>query len=120
MLSLDHLRPTLRDIAAGLRDGSMTSVGLMRELITRADRLHPALGAYQLRFDESALSAAAAADDELSSGRDRGPLHGIPIAIKGIIAVAEGPTTAGSLIHDPAWAGRATLPWSAVYATPER
>jgi aspartyl-tRNA(Asn)/glutamyl-tRNA(Gln) amidotransferase subunit A len=53
------------------------------------------------------MAAAARADAELAAGTDRGPLHGIPCAVKDIIAMAEGPTTAQSLILDPAWgAGR--------------
>ena len=60
-----------------------------------------------MRFDEQALAAASAADDELTAGRDRGPLHGIPVGIKDGIAVADGPTTANSLVLDRTWgAGR--------------
>ena len=44
---------------------------------------------------------------ELGAGDDRGPLHGIPLGIKDIIATSEGPTTAQSLVVDPSWfAGR--------------
>src|SRR5690606_35063792 len=59
------------------------------------------------RYDEAALEAAQRADTELASGRDRGPLHGIPVGIKDILACREGPTTAQSLVYDPEWyAGR--------------
>ena len=40
---------------------------------------------------------------EPQAGTDRGPLHGIPIGIKDIIATDEGPTQAQSLAQDPAW-----------------
>jgi aspartyl-tRNA(Asn)/glutamyl-tRNA(Gln) amidotransferase subunit A len=40
---------------------------------------------------------------ELAAGVDRGPLHGIPIGVKDILAAPEGPTTAQSLILDRTW-----------------
>ena len=43
------------------------------------------------------------ADAELASGLDRGPLHGIPLGIKDIIATVDAPTTANSRVLDPAW-----------------
>ncbi|WP_216895278.1 amidase [Nocardia alni] len=94
---------TLTDAAEGLRAGTVTSVDLTRAAIAAADQLDDAVGCYLARFDEYALERAAAADAELAAGRDRGPLHGIPFGVKDIIAMAEGPTTAQSLILDPAW-----------------
>jgi aspartyl-tRNA(Asn)/glutamyl-tRNA(Gln) amidotransferase subunit A len=104
---MDDARPTLDQAAAALRDGSLTSVALTERLLARADALDPKLGAWQSRFDEAALARAALADAELADGNDLGPLHGIPLAVKDIIATSEGPTTAGSLVLDPEWgAGR--------------
>jgi aspartyl-tRNA(Asn)/glutamyl-tRNA(Gln) amidotransferase subunit A len=100
---MTKLRPTLSEAAAALRDGALTSVGLTEGLIARADLLDECLGTYQSRSDASALDAARRADTELEAGVDRGPLHGIPIGIKDVIAVADGPTTAGSLVLDPDW-----------------
>ncbi|MBF8193451.1 amidase [Nonomuraea sp. K274] len=102
-----HPPVTLTDAAAALRAGDVTSVALTEHAIAQADRLDGELGTYLARFDETALAAAGKADEELAAGVDRGPLHGIPFGVKDIIAVAEGPTTAQSLILDPAWgAGR--------------
>ncbi|UBU17495.1 amidase [Nonomuraea gerenzanensis] len=98
---------TLSDAATALRGGEVTSVALTEEALARADRLDGELGTYLARFDDSALRAAKQADQELAAGVDRGPLHGIPFGVKDIIAAAEGPTTAQSLVLDPAWgAGR--------------
>ncbi|WP_036567183.1 amidase [Nocardia sp. BMG51109] len=94
---------TLTDAAAALRAGTVTSVDLTRSAIAAADRLDDPLGCYLSRFDEYALERAAAADAEFAAGHDRGPLHGIPFGVKDILAVAEGPTTAQSLILDPEW-----------------
>ncbi|KWF32763.1 amidase [Burkholderia diffusa] len=95
---------TLTDAAAALRDGGTTSRGLTEAALAVADRTDAEIGIYLARFDEHALAAADRADAELAQGLDRGPLHGIPIGVKDIIAVAEGPTTAQSLILDRAWA----------------
>jgi aspartyl-tRNA(Asn)/glutamyl-tRNA(Gln) amidotransferase subunit A len=98
---------TLTEAAAALRAGELTSVQLTEAAIARAGRLDGELGAYLARFDDYALAAAAAADTELAAGADRGPLHGIPCGVKDILAMAEGPTTAQSLILDRSWgAGR--------------
>ncbi len=94
---------TITDAAAALRAGELTSVELTAACFAVADRLDPTLGTYIVRYDESALAAAATADAELASGLDRGPLHGIPLGIKDIIATAEGPTTGNSVVNDPQW-----------------
>ncbi|MGV0044940.1 amidase [Mycobacterium colombiense] len=94
---------TIAEVATRLRNGSLTSVTLTAAALTRADQLDPAVGAYVTRFDDYALDRAALADAELAAGRDRGPLHGIPVAIKDLLAMREGPTTAQSLVLDPAW-----------------
>ncbi|ARX88056.1 hypothetical protein SMD44_07543 [Streptomyces alboflavus] len=98
---------TLSETALALRAGTVTSVGLTEAAIAAADRHDGALGVYLARFDERARAAALRADEELARGLDRGPLHGIPFGVKDTIAVADGPTTAQSLVHDRAWwAGR--------------
>ena len=94
---------TVTEAAARLRAGEITSVELTRRCIDAADRLDGDLGTYIVRFDDEALAAAARADAELAAGTDRGPLHGIPVGMKDILAMAEGPTTAQSLVLDPAW-----------------
>jgi hypothetical protein len=99
-----HAEPAL-ELADQFED-----LGLDTTLLERADRLDPVLGTYIVRFDEAALSAAAALDAELAAGVDRGPLHGVPLGIKDIIATDDGPTTAQSLILDPAWGSQGDAP----------
>src|SRR4051794_28831565 len=96
---------TLTDAAAALRAGRVSSVDLTASLLSRADRVDPDIGTYLARFDEAALAAARRADEELAAGVDRGPLHGIPLGIKDIIATSEGPTTAQSLVLDRSFGG---------------
>ncbi|MFI0357660.1 amidase [Actinomadura sp. 9N407] len=101
---------TLTEAAEALRQGTVTSVGLTERALATADRLDGTLGTYLARFDEAALAAAERADRELAQGTDRGPLHGVPFGVKDIIAMAEGPTTAQSLVLDPAWGAGGDAP----------
>ncbi|HEY0688885.1 MAG TPA: amidase [Kribbella sp.] len=94
---------TIKDAAAALRDGSLTSTALTQEILDRTTALNPALGAYVEITAEAALEQAGAADAALASGDDRGPLQGIPLAIKDIIAMKGAPTTANSRVLAPDW-----------------
>lgn len=103
-MSRSDTRPwTIESAAAALRAGEVTSVELTAGAQAAADRLDPQLGTWLARFDQSALDRAAQADAELAAGTDLGPLHGIPLGIKDILATDEGPTTAQSLVLDPTW-----------------
>ncbi|QKW34033.1 amidase [Actinomadura sp. NAK00032] len=84
---------TLADLGQGLRSGKETA----RDLVARAlDSVDPDLNAFAALDPEGAAVAAERADEELASGTDRGPLHGIPVAVKDIIDVAGLPTGMGS------------------------
>ncbi len=101
---------TIQEAGIALRNGTTTSVALVEAAIARADAMDAEVGTYIVRTDDSALAAAKIADDELSDGIDRGPLHGIPMGIKDIISTADAPTTAQSLILDPAWGEQGDAP----------
>ena len=98
---------TIGEAAARLRNGSLSSRELVAAALARADAADEYVGALLARFDETALVRAEAADRELAGGRDLGPLHGIPVGIKDILAAAEGPTTGQSLtLEADHWLGR--------------
>ena len=107
-MSLPENPLTLTAAAAALRAGAITSRALTEAAIAVADRARRAGSAATCTGSTTcALAAADRADAELAAGVDRGPLHGIPFGVKDIIAMAEGPTTAQSLVLDRAWgAGR--------------
>ncbi|MCU1504666.1 MAG: Amidase [Ilumatobacteraceae bacterium] len=94
---------TVTDAAEQLRAGTITSVELTTVMLERADLLDGQLGAYVTRLDEQAMDAAGQADKDFAAGIDKSPYQGIPIGIKDILATIDGPTTANSLILDPAW-----------------
>lgn len=91
---------TIQEAARALRSGGVTSVELVDRAIEAADALDESLGVFISRFDDTARERAREADAELTSGRDRGPLHGIPIGVKDVVATREGPTTCQSLISN--------------------
>ncbi|HVW41694.1 MAG TPA: amidase [Amycolatopsis sp.] len=94
---------TIETTSVALRRREVSSVELVRAALERADAVDGRLGAYLSRFDETALAAAARADADFAAGVDRGPLQGIPVGIKDNMFVTDGPTTAQSLVRDPAW-----------------
>lgn len=106
---------TISEAGTRLRNGSLTSVALTEQALTRSESLNPALGGYTAITREPALAQAAVADAELAAGKDLGPLHGIPLAVKDIIDLAGTPTTANSELHDndPSWQHRADATVSA-------
>ncbi|HEY2925182.1 MAG TPA: amidase [Candidatus Eisenbacteria bacterium] len=84
------------DVAARFRRGSLTPSDLTEELLERIAAENPLLNAYYQVFEAGARESAAAATRELRAGRDRGPLHGIPVAVKDLFDVAGHVTTAGA------------------------
>ena len=94
---------TIHEAARELREGRLTSVALTTRLLARTDVLDARLGTFVARFDETALAAAQQADADFSAGTDRGPLQGIPLGIKDIIAAREGATTACSKVLPSDW-----------------
>jgi aspartyl-tRNA(Asn)/glutamyl-tRNA(Gln) amidotransferase subunit A len=100
------LPATLVEAGEALRSGRLSAVALTQELLARAKATQDTIAAFITITEETALAAAQQADTELRSGTDRGPLHGIPLGIKDIIATSDAPTTANSRVLDPAWGNR--------------
>ena len=86
-----------------LRSGATTSVELTGSALDGIARVDDRLNAFVLVDRDGALAAAEAADALLRSGRDNGPLTGIPVGVKDIIHMAGLPTRCGS----PAFSDRA-------------
>ncbi|WP_436774015.1 amidase [Yinghuangia sp. YIM S09857] len=84
--------------ADALATGKVSSVELVTALLARADAVDPGLGVYLARFDDTAAAAAREADQARAHGDVRGPLHGVPVTLKDLIASREGPTTAHSAV----------------------
>ena len=79
-----------------LRKGSLSPVELTTECLARIEKLNPKLNAFITVTAESALAEARQAEAEIQRGDWRGPLHGIPLALKDLIDTAGVRTTAAS------------------------
>jgi len=75
-----------------------SSVELVRACLDRITRHDRELGAFITLTSDSALDEARRADADLANGVDRGPLHGIPVALKDLYDTAGVRTTGGSRI----------------------
>src|ERR1041385_286220 len=87
---------TIPEMQAALREGRVTSHDLvaqsLQRIATYEDKLHAAI-----TVNPNALKEADERDRERAAGKIRGPLHGIPIAIKDNIHTTDMPTTGGAL-----------------------
>jgi aspartyl-tRNA(Asn)/glutamyl-tRNA(Gln) amidotransferase subunit A len=87
---------TLAQASGSVRAKAVTSVDLTHACLTRIEKLQPLLNAYITVTGDEALRAARMLDVELQRGKWRGPLHGIPLALKDNIDTAGVRTTGAS------------------------
>jgi Asp-tRNA(Asn)/Glu-tRNA(Gln) amidotransferase A subunit family amidase len=101
---------TIAKLAELIRTRQVTSVELTRMYLGRLERFDADVHVVVTLLEDVALRQAARADRELAAGRYRGPLHGIPYALKDLFAVAGYPTTWGAVANgfEP-MAGTATV-----------
>jgi aspartyl-tRNA(Asn)/glutamyl-tRNA(Gln) amidotransferase subunit A len=90
--------PTIAEAGRRLRSGETTATELLATALERAHRTEAQLHAYLTIDREGASQAAAQADADLADGVDRGPLQGIPVALKDNMCTRGLETTAGSQI----------------------
>jgi aspartyl-tRNA(Asn)/glutamyl-tRNA(Gln) amidotransferase subunit A len=89
---------SLADAAELLRGRKVSPVELTNACLARIERLNPVLNAFITVTADQALVDARAAEADIARGRRRGPLHGIPIALKDLFDTAGVKTTAGSAV----------------------
>jgi Asp-tRNA(Asn)/Glu-tRNA(Gln) amidotransferase A subunit family amidase len=87
---------TVAGIGRALREGSISCVEILEKCLAQVDEWEPKVHAWVVLDRDGAIKQARGLDDELKTGHDRGPLHGIPIGIKDIIDVAGLPTACGA------------------------
>jgi aspartyl-tRNA(Asn)/glutamyl-tRNA(Gln) amidotransferase subunit A len=86
----------LSEASDALRRRETTSLDLTEATLQRIATTEPVVHAYALVLAERARRAAYAADREIAQGRWRGPLHGIPVAVKDLCYMQDLPNEAGS------------------------
>src|SRR5712691_5926375 len=90
----------IREIAEQFRKGSLSPVELTTDCLARIERLNPKLNAFITVTAESAMAQARQAEAEIRRGEWRGPLHGVPLALKDLIDTVGIRTTAASSLFE--------------------
>ena len=91
---------TITQAADSIRTGAVSAVELMETLLARSRALDPELRVWETLDEDAALDAARSAQSEMESTSPRGPLHGVPIAVKDIFNTKGVRTASGSPIYD--------------------
>ncbi len=94
------LPSTIEGLADAFRSRQLTSADVTAHCLQVIAARNPSLNAFIDVFADEALQAARDADVEMGRGRYRGPLHGVPVALKDLIDVAGRRTTAASRVRD--------------------
>jgi aspartyl-tRNA(Asn)/glutamyl-tRNA(Gln) amidotransferase subunit A len=94
MISVDPFA-TLSELAPLIRSGRISSLSLVEAALDRIGRHDGVLKAF-VHLSETARDNARRADAEIKAGQWRGPLHGIPVAIKDNYLTRDMPTRAGT------------------------
>lgn len=99
-VSEDLAALTLAEAAARVRAGSVTPTQLTEACLARIQTYNPKLNAFITVLRDQAMAQARALDAEQRAGKLRGPLHGIPVALKDNVDTAGIRTTAASAVFD--------------------
>jgi amidase len=91
---------SLLEVSERIRRRELTSETVTSALLERIERFDGGLHSFQMVLADPAMKQARTADREIASGQWRGPLHGVPIAIKDLLSTKGLATTAGMEILD--------------------
>jgi aspartyl-tRNA(Asn)/glutamyl-tRNA(Gln) amidotransferase subunit A len=94
----DLTRLTIAEAAPLIRERKLSPVELTDACLARIESVEPQINAFITITSDEARAAAKTAADEIARGECRGPLHGIPVALKDLFATSGVRTTAGSKI----------------------
>src|SRR5580658_845360 len=89
---------SISELAQGLRRREISPVEITQDCLLRIEKRNPDLNAFITVMAESALAEARRAEAEILRGEWRGPMHGVPVALKDLIDVAGVRTTAASAL----------------------
>jgi len=91
---------TIETFGRKLRAKEASAAEITEQCLQRIDADNPRLNAFILVMADEARAQARELDREIAAGRDRGPLHGVPISIKDLFDVQGTPTTAASRVRE--------------------
>lgn len=99
MKQLDLTQLTIEQAATALASRVISPVELIEAVLDQIELVESEINAFVTVFTDTARAAARVAEAEIASGRNRGPLHGIPMAVKDLFDMVGSPTTASSKVR---------------------
>ncbi len=90
---------SLVEVAGLIQSRELSPLGLTEAMLARIDALDGELHSYLTVMADAALASAARAEAEIAAGQYRGPLHGIPVAVKDLCYTRGVPTTGGLAVR---------------------
>jgi Asp-tRNA(Asn)/Glu-tRNA(Gln) amidotransferase A subunit family amidase len=99
-VDLDLCYMPATEIAGRIRAGSLTATRVVENSLARIAAVNPKLNAFCFVYPDEALAIAARLDREARDGKFRGPLHGVPFAIKDLTPTKGKRTTRGSYAYE--------------------
>ncbi|MYC32395.1 MAG: aspartyl/glutamyl-tRNA amidotransferase subunit A [Chloroflexi bacterium] len=88
------------ELSGLIRDRRISPVEVVEACLERIEATEPTLNSFITVLPEQARASAERADQEISRGNYRGPLHGIPVGLKDLFETAGVRTTSGTRIYD--------------------
>jgi aspartyl-tRNA(Asn)/glutamyl-tRNA(Gln) amidotransferase subunit A len=95
----DYSMHTISQLSELFRQKKLSPVEITQACLQKIRELNPTLNAFITVTTEQALQQAADAEKEIKNGRWRGPLHGVPVALKDLVDTAGIKTTAASGVY---------------------
>ncbi|NYT66264.1 amidase [Alcaligenaceae bacterium] len=89
----------LREVGEAIQSGKLSSEEVTKKQFERISELDGRLKSYVVLMQEQALNEARRADQEVAQGKVRGPLHGVPVAVKDLCWTSDAPTAFGTTVH---------------------
>jgi amidase len=89
----------LTELAACIKARKISPLEVARAQLDRIAALDGELGSYVHVMADAAMAQAETAQAEIAAGQYRGPLHGVPIALKDLFWTKDFPTAAGTAVH---------------------
>ena len=86
-------------VAARVKDKTLSAVEVAEAVLRRMDKLEPHIHAFCTPTPDVARAAAAAVDAKIAAGEDPGPLAGVPVGIKDLVATKDILTVMGSPLY---------------------
>lgn len=91
---------SISTVSQFIKEKRLSPVELTNQILKRISKIDTELNSFITVMETDATKQAKLLEEEMMAGKIRGPLHGIPIAVKDIIQVQGQPTTSGSIIFE--------------------